>query len=227
MSQHSSNQARRTRAEGGFTLVELLTVMAILTVVGGLGVLGISRMMRGADAKVTETLLLDLSAKIEAYERRPENGDFPPTLLDSASFPDVGADGNTVNCGIESVVFCLGRKGSRAPLGLESIAPSLDDVQNYDEDRTRKQLTVFGDSKDLYEICDPWGTPIAYFHWRDYERVEAKSLGRVSGFDGDLKVVPWKNQKDGSYFQRRGFQLISAGEDQVFNTEDDITNFKR
>ena len=56
-----------------------------------------------------------------------------------------------------------------------------------------------------------------------------RGLGKISDPNGDgtIRCQPWKNPKTGHWFMPRGFQLISAGPDTQFNTDDDITNFER
>ena len=39
--------------------------------------------------------------------------------------------------------------------------------------------------------------------------------------------VAFKNKTTGQYFSAQGFQLISAGPDGRFGTDDDITTFER
>jgi hypothetical protein len=102
-----------------------------------------------------------------------------------------------------------------------------DNLDNTDGDRTRRSLTMFPTS-DLFELVDQWKNPIAYFHHRDYGRKDLyMSYDNASGVLLETLVSALKNPKTESFYNPRGFQLISAGVDGAFNTEDDITNFSR
>jgi prepilin-type N-terminal cleavage/methylation domain-containing protein len=210
----------------GFSLVELLVVMAILSVLGGLAVLGLPQMLRAGDRSLMENVIMQLDAALESYATDAKNGDYPPTLLNADDFPGVGPRVNTDNCGNESVILCLNRKGRDSLFDIEGYKGLK--LENIDADRTQAVLTSFGpEDKELYEVLDIWGTPIAYFHHRDYGIVESQDLGRISGVEDLVKALPWRNAKTKGYFQRDRFQIISAGPDLKFNTEDDLTNFDR
>ncbi len=214
------------KRRAGFSLVELLVVMAILSVLGGLAVIGLPRMMRAGDQSLMENVLMQLDAALESYETDAKNGDYPPTLLDSDEFPGVGQRTNLDNCGNESIILCLNRRGRGSLFDIEGMKGVS--LTNTDADRTQAVLTSFGpDDRELYELVDVWGTPVAYFHHRDYGIVENRDLGRATAAEEMLKAVPWRNPKTRSFYQRDKFQLISAGADMKFNTEDDITNFER
>ena len=214
------------KRRAGFSLVELLVVMAILSVLGGVAVIGLPRMMRAGDQSLMENVLMQLDAALESYETDAKNGDYPPTLLDSDEFPGVGQRTNLDNCGNESIILCLNRRGRGSLFDIEGMKGVS--LTNTDLDRTQAVLTSFGpDDRELYELVDVWGTPVAYFHHRDYGIVENRDLGRATAAEEMLKAVPWRNPKTRSFYQRDKFQLISAGADMKFNTEDDITNFER
>ncbi|MSR74905.1 MAG: type II secretion system protein [Planctomycetes bacterium] len=210
----------------GFSLVELLVVMAILSVLGGLAVIGLPRMLRAGDKSLMENVILQLDAALQSYEADSKNGDYPPTLLDSDEFPGVGQRINLDNCGNESIVLCLNRRGHASRFDIEGMKGVS--YTNIDADRTQAVLTSFSnDDRELYELVDVWGMPIAYFHHRDYGVVESRDLGRTSGVEDLVKAVAWTNPKTRNFYQRDKFQIISAGPDMKFNTEDDITNFER
>lgn len=219
------------RGSVGFSLVELLVVMAILSTLAGLAVIGIPRIMRSAQSSAVANVIRQLSVAIEAYEGKKTNGDYPPTLLSPDLFPALGVLSNEENCGIESVLVCLNRPGERSSFSAEEV-PWRDALTNYDDDRSAQNLTdAFGaNNRELFELSDRWGTPIAYFHHRDYDLVESRGLGRISDPEqegGTIRALPWRNPKTGTWYMSRKFQLISAGPDRTFNTDDDITNFER
>lgn len=221
------NQRMRAQdTQRGFTLIELLVVLAVIATLSGIAALGIPYMLRRGDEQSMTLALSTLDAAISSYSHDPKNGDFPPTSLDRDNFPGVGNLTNSDNCGIESVILCLNRKGTNSVFEIEDYKNL--ELRNDDEDRTQSPLTKFGpDVRDLFELVDVWGTPIAYFHHRDYDSVESKDLGRIIGPEGPIKARPWRNGRIKMAYKRESFQLISAGQDGVFNTEDDITNFQR
>jgi prepilin-type N-terminal cleavage/methylation domain-containing protein len=206
------------RRERGFTLIELLVVMAILALLVGLGVTILPTIRRAGDKTAAQTFLSSLTGALEAY--RSSEGAFPPTSL--ADFPGVGSLTNTENLGIESVVVCMNAVRYAGSFDFQESKGCK--LENFDADATQAKLTKF-EVKDLYEAVDPWGTPYCYFNAQDYGRAEL--LGNVSGVDGSpIKCQPFRDPRLGPY-RRDRFQLISAGPDQKFNTEDDITNFER
>jgi prepilin-type N-terminal cleavage/methylation domain-containing protein len=206
-----------TRARG-FTLIELLVVMAIISMLVGLGVTMIPYMRRRGERVAAETFISTLSAALQAYQGG--EGAFPPTSLND--FPGVGTLSNNENLGIESVVVCL--NSVRYGGSFDFTGTKGATLDNLDGDQTQVQLTRFG-ARDMFEALDPWGTPYVYFKASDYARAE--DLGRVTGGEGTIKALPWKDTKTKTWARYDTYQIISAGPDRIFNTEDDITNFER
>jgi hypothetical protein len=102
-----------------------------------------------------------------------------------------------------------------------------DKFSNTDNDVSRRPLTRFP-APALQELMDEWGNPIAYFHRRDYGRTDNYVV--TTQDTGEVEEQPVKalmNPATKTYFNSNTFQLISAGIDGKFGTEDDITNFKR
>jgi prepilin-type N-terminal cleavage/methylation domain-containing protein len=203
----------------GFTLIELLVVMAILGMLVGLGVTVIPYLMRRGPKTAATTFASSLSGGLENY--KGTEGAYPPTTL--AEFPGVGNLQNQENLGIESLVVCMNSSRYSGSYAFDETAGGK--LDNLDSDFTQVLITKFGD-KAMFEVLDPWGTPYAYFNARDYMNAEA--MGKISGPEGSpIKAAPWMNPKTKTFYRRDSFQIISAGPDKVFNTEDDITNFDR
>jgi prepilin-type N-terminal cleavage/methylation domain-containing protein len=206
------------KRDRGFTLIELLVVMAIIGVLAGIGIAFLPAIMRSGPKTAAKAFLANLSAAIETY--KSSEGAYPPTSL--ADFPGVGNLTNTENLGIESVVVCL--NSTRYTGSFDFGETQGCKLENFDGDSTQAQLTKFG-TKELFEAVDPWGTPYVYFNAADYGRAE--ELGKVSGVEGVIKCLPYKDSKLKRFNRYDKFQLISAGPDKIFNTGDDITDFDR
>ncbi|MEM9589652.1 MAG: type II secretion system protein GspG [Planctomycetota bacterium] len=64
------NRTRRTLSRGGFTLLELLLVLAILVVLGGIVVVNVTGTQQQASADATETQLKMLKSNIQMFQLR-------------------------------------------------------------------------------------------------------------------------------------------------------------
>ena len=91
--------------------------------------------------------------------------------------------------------------------------------------RDSLRALLIAQRSEMFEAVDPWGTPYVYFKSNDYARAE--ELGRVTGEAGVIKALPWKDPKLKMFYKHDSFQIISAGPDKTFNTEDDVTYFDR
>ncbi len=98
--------------------------------------------------------------------------------------------------------------------------PDQDWLVNTDGDTTSKSLTILP-ARELFEICDAWNNPIVYFESLHYGTV-AQVMAGTDDMLEEQTVEAVKNERTGAYQQPNGFQLISAGEDGTFGTEDDI-----
>ncbi|MFT7484293.1 MAG: prepilin-type N-terminal cleavage/methylation domain-containing protein [Candidatus Paceibacteria bacterium] len=200
-------------SRAGFTLLELLAVMVILGILmtflafrlGGLG--------EAANYNVTEQFLNQISLAANSYEA--ETGNYPKSSWDSSW----GATPNKTNLGGE--ILCVQLWGKE--FGGTGI--SDDQLRNSDQDEAKKDITTHGNNS-LFELIDAWENPIAYFHRQDYGREDSYMTLDDTG-EWDVSVVKaLKNPKTNNYYNPRGFQLISAGEDGIFGTLDDIHNFR-
>lgn len=216
---HPTPSPRGTpRAAAGFTLIELLAVLLILSILVGVLVVMLRDTEAGARTEVARQQLMTLETAIRSYQN--EFGAAPPSSFVPAQ--EIGNDGT--NVGNEALVVALWSRKYEAG-GL--LADVRDQLVNTDGDRSTKQLTDF-DTRELLEIVDPWENPIAYIERSDY----AQSNRRYLTYEPDgrqVESVPlaFKNPSTGQYYNAQGFQLISAGPDGLFGTEDDITPFTR
>lgn len=208
----------RHAARAGFTLVELLAVILILSILTFALIKGLSESMGASKITTTRQLLAKLGAAAEHYQR--EMGKFPPSSFEPAQ--EVSNDGT--NVGIEAFVVALFSKKFEAGGLLEDVR---DQLVNLDADTSSRQLTDFG-TRELLEVPDAWGNPVAYIEKSDY----GVSNRRYLTFDGatseELESVPvaFKNARTGQYVAPTSFQFVSAGADGRFGTEDDVTVFE-
>jgi prepilin-type N-terminal cleavage/methylation domain-containing protein len=206
------NQNLSSRA--GFSLIEMLGVMVILSVLMVFLAFRLGGMGESAKARMTESFLGQLSLAIAEFEH--ETGDYPSSSWSN----DWGAVPNKQNLGIECLCVALWSES------YGGTALSEDVLDNTDGDRSKKSLTTHANS-DLFELVDSWGNPIAYFHRRDYGRADLYvTIEEETGEWAETTVQAHTSSKTGNYFRPREFQLISAGQDGLFGTEDDITNFQ-
>lgn len=203
----------------GFTLIELLAVLLILSILVAVLVSQLRDSQAAVNTETARQQLMTLEGAIRSYQN--EFGSAPPSSFVPAQ--EVGNDGT--NVGNEALVVALWSKKYEAG-GL--LADVRDKLVNTDGDRSTKQLTDF-DTRELLEIVDPWGNPIAYIERSDYPQTNRRYLTYEVESGQAVESVPqaYKNPSTGQYYNAQGFQLISAGPDGRFGTDDDITPFER
>ncbi len=202
-------------ARAGFTLIEILAVMLVIGILftflmrSGLG--GV----KSVEIKQTETFLKELDSIIEDYNA--EFSAYPP----STPGDDIDPKPSKTNAGIETLVITLYKHGR----GWQARDVDAERLGNLDEDKV-KGVTSFGEP-DAFEFIDSWGNPIAYIHRRDYEKpILYTTYDPETGEAYETPVTARKSATTGAFFNRRSFQLISAGPDGLFGTGDDIGNFE-
>jgi len=210
---------RTASRTSGFTLIELLAVLLILSILVGVLVYNLRDATEAAESQAAQQRLLVIQSAIESYQN--EFGSAPP----SSFRPDQEVANDGTNVGIEALVVALWSNKYEAGGLLQDLR---DELINSDGDRSPKQLTDF-DTRGLLEIPDTWNNPIAYIERRDY----GVTTRRYTTYDGETGAeaesiaVAFKNPSTGQYYRAQTFQLISAGPDGLFGTEDDVTTFDR
>jgi len=126
------------RASRGFTLIEMLVVISIITILGGLLLVAISAARSRAMISRTDAQIKLISAAILRYEQ--DFQDFPPGAGDEEGLE-----------GAESLLECLSTEKKEGPYLKAGEVPTSD---------------VDGDGR--YEMEDAWRQPIRYWHHRDY-----------------------------------------------------------
>src|SRR5262249_31616638 len=102
-------------------------------------------------------------------------------------------------------------------------------LSNTDGDVTSTNFhRIAGFKNDLFEIDDQWGNPFAYFHYTSYGTKQVVRMAEAAeGDDPEQEVTAYQSKKTGTYANPDSYQIISAGPDQVFGTDDDVANFDR
>jgi prepilin-type N-terminal cleavage/methylation domain-containing protein len=208
----------KNRRREGFTLIELLAVLLILSILVTALLIGMGDALRGAKRETTKQRLSELGGVITQYQN--DNGACPP----SSFRPDQEVSNDGTNVGIEALVVALFSKKYEAGGLLKDVR---DKLVNLDGDSSPRQLTDF-ETRALLEIPDEWGNPIAYIERTDYALQNRRYLtvDTETGETAESTPVAYKNAQTGQYYAPLSFQLISAGPDGRFGTEDDITPFE-
>jgi len=201
-------------SRGGFTLIELLAVLVIVSILAYFLVVNVGSAREVVEVGLTRSRIAQIGTMLSAWA--DEQGDYPPSTLEA----DQGAAPNAVNVGAECLYLALCAEGR------DGVGVLDEQLQNTDRDRVSRRPVGF-ESLELFEICDDWGNPIAYQHHRDYGRKDLyTTIDPDTGEELESLVEARKNAKTRRYQEPQGFQLVSAGPDGRFGTDDDITNFK-
>ena len=197
-----------------FTLIELLAVLVILSILIYFIVVNVGGARDVVEAGMTRSRITQIEAMLNAWA--DEEGDFPA----SSFTKEQGNPPNETNLGAECLYLALCAEGR------DGVGDLDETLSNTDFDRLPRRLEGF-EVLDLFEVTDQWGNPIAYLHHRDYGRKDVYvTLDPETGEELEGIVVARKNEKTRRPHQPHGFQLVSAGVDGRFGTEDDIVNFK-
>ena len=194
----------------GFTLIELLVVIAILSL---LIVAFLPDMKSGqVAAQVTKTrgVLMTLRTAVDGFEKK--NGmypadEIPPKL---ALKPD-----NGINTSSEALVLQLAV--NRTGFDLDSMRGDLGNTDKDDLGGAVSGVNLQG----RMEVVDAWGTPILWFSKSGMNRPQRVQRSEDQGGDV-IEAKAWMGE-NGAPLGSGKFQLVSAGPDSTFNTDDDIT----
>lgn len=196
----------------GFTLLELMVVIAIIGILMAALLVGGGSLFRDAKKNDTRNRLNTLSTLINEY--RTIEGDYPDDRLPA------GVSGGNVNGNAEALFVAFWDAEYSGELPNEAW------LGNTDSDTASRSITRLPD-RQLFELVDAWGNPIVYFDSLHYDSVAVT----MAGFDGveggmlsEQQVVAAKSDKTGAFLAPTGFQLISAGADGEFGTDDDLTH---
>jgi len=218
------------RIKTGFTLIEMLIVIAVVAILISMVIAVASRIDNRARQQLTEGTLAILNAALEQFsdygyrykDSAYDDFDFP---LDCNNFTQPPTDRleTTLEDALEASVVTINPLGFHDPnySGSEALYFFLSQVPacrktigqidsslitNKDADGEELILTIDfgsgGEGHPLLRFIDPWGKTLWYDYYDEWEP------------DPDIRKE-----------SRRNFPLItSAGPDGIFGNDDDITN---
>jgi prepilin-type N-terminal cleavage/methylation domain-containing protein len=202
------------RRQDGFTLIEILAVIAILGLLMGLAAVGIGKFKERGNIAATKGRLGELQLMIQKYDAR-----FGGPPWDSLAKYKITSNG--VNEGIEALYVGLHLKAFAEG---DNVEENL--LSNTDDDTTATVYhRVAGFNNSLFEVKDAWGNPIAYFHFSDYGKRQTYRMADAPDSENpDQDVSAMHSKTTGTWVNPDSYQLISAGPDRIFGTDDDVTN---
>lgn len=205
---------RTSSSRAGFTLIEILIVIGILSLLAVAllpNILGASKKAEVTETSARINMLVSIA---ETFDRQSKLGYYPPDDFNAPGFAEKPKS-NGMNVGIESFLFYthLKKLGS-----MQTIEDKTDWLKNTDGDDGGILIGLLGTTK-LMEVVDKWDTPFAYFNHVNYEKPQ-----RIRRSDGNEQTArAMKNKGSGAWLNPQRFQIISAGPDLEFGTEDDIS----
>ncbi|MGE3171079.1 MAG: type II secretion system protein [Planctomycetota bacterium] len=202
----------RAGAAAGFTLIELLIVIAIVGTLAAFFLPDIIGAREQGNVSTTIANMQRLGQGCDNFERRFHF--YPPDDLRDPEKKLQFKSDNGVNTGIESLVAFLS----------QSVAAGADlsefPLGNTDGDKDDKPLPVLNRS-DRLEVLDAWGMPLVYFS-KTTETLGFEKPQTVATPEGGRVTVKAMRNSEGRPVGTK-FQLLSAGQDGEFGTDDDLS----
>ncbi|MBI4585238.1 MAG: type II secretion system protein [Planctomycetes bacterium] len=198
----------RHRPEG-FTLVEVLLVVTIISILASLTIVSVQYGRKFANVKATQAEIQQLAQAAHSYKNN--FGDFPPTFF---SDPPLGLSTNGIDEGNESLIAHAGTRRKGGPFHGDFSDNRLansdgDNLSPKDLARIKQALDWSRGNAALLEYCDMWGNPFVYIHQRDYG--SRKKLTYIDSKGQKIDVQAVKSDKTGTYQAPTSFQIWSFG----------------
>ena len=218
-----------SRRQQGFTLIEIMVVIAIIATLMSLVIVGIPYVMRKSKEGDTKARVNEISASIHLVRSADNLAELPPThtsrlMLGNQKIGLEVGEPNKVNVGIETLAVVLFMN----EMNVERLP--VEYLINRDEDTAKKNIVIH-QVNDLFELKDAFDQPLVYFHASDYKTAyDAKehlvSINQEGEPPDDILVQPWLDGTTRGFKNPGSFQLFSLGNDGEPNTPDDIGNFE-
>ncbi|MBK1791022.1 prepilin-type N-terminal cleavage/methylation domain-containing protein [Persicirhabdus sediminis] len=199
---------QKTKLQRGFTLVELLVVIAIIAALAAMASPAILKALeKGRQTKALATCK-DLENAVNSFENEysylpyPSNGEYP------SSDTSTGQPLKTERGGILRVL--AGYDTSVNSRGIAYYSPT----QQAKAEKDGAEVTGSGDNQDI-DLWDPWGN--FYNMYLDYD------------LDGQIDNPHYGKVDSGEKFRYvTGFKVLvqSIGPDDEANTRNDVVNWK-
>jgi prepilin-type N-terminal cleavage/methylation domain-containing protein len=197
----------------GFTLVELLIVISILGLLVAVLLPNITGVSQAAKEDATQALFVRIDVACKTFVNK--HGYYPPDNFQTPEERDRRAGwkpDNGQNTGIESLL-CFLSQGRTDGAEFADLGAQL---TNTDKDDHGAELPLLK-TRDRMELADAWGMPLVYFGKFGMDKQQT-----VCSPEGDTQFVKARKTKDGRAFGDGKYQLLSAGKDGVFGTDDDL-----
>ncbi|MFT7517400.1 MAG: prepilin-type N-terminal cleavage/methylation domain-containing protein [Myxococcota bacterium] len=198
------------KKQAGFTLMELMIVLLIIGILSASFIAFGGNSLEKGKIKAAKANLHAISAMIESY--RSVEGEYPTDYLPT----NIAA--NSINDRSEALYLAL------FDAEYTGQRPSQEWLINTDGDEASRNTTVLG-TRELFELGDEWDNPIVYFDSLHYNDRKVTLVLAGEGFIDEQEVNPHRNERTKSFSKPSSFQLVSAGPDGEFGTDDDIFSF--
>jgi prepilin-type N-terminal cleavage/methylation domain-containing protein len=201
------------RGTRGFTLLEILVVMAIIALLLSVMIVSFRSMFTAGSKVDTQGRIHQLRLLVDQYQRT--TGSYPPSFLMAVGLRSE----NDVNEGIEALVASMMKKE------YEGDRPDENTFLNTDGDFADRDFSAIG-SRALFEIVDHDGDPIVYINSEDYARSFIYCIRNARTQEYEPHTIgAHRSNRTGGYSNFESYQIWSAGPDGEFGTDDDVASF--
>ncbi len=186
------------RASSGFTLIEMMTTVAVLIIVLGLMV-SLARFVRDRSANtLSREVLAQLSLQLDAYlaHNHDQLPVVTPLVEDGAPLPDEETLARNARKNNQEIVAAL-KNDARTRLGTTNPSSKNDQSENL---FGRLPVAMYNNAS----LHDAWGNPIVF----------------MAGMHPQIGMAPQRNPQVGQAPKDAPF-FFSAGPDQKYHTRDD------
>lgn len=173
-----TGKARAYRRSAGFTLIEIIVVMAIIVILVGLVVVSARGILARGYQRNTESRILQLEQHLDRYKEL--TGQFPPDGFDTSVKND---QGNRI-FGSACLHYFLSRpvRVERKVAGKAEIDEHPPIVQFMKGELSKEDP----ENPGVHELVDGWGTPIHYDNTEDGKFQAQTSEAHIPEADEDL-----------------------------------------